>query len=372
MQDKLDVRFYTTTLPFARDLSQAVNVGINTQLKPPPADKHHSDPTDASPAKQSIYNNVKERQRLGRRILRTIQPLLEAALKAESEICNEPLDTLLEELESTLEPSLEIRQPIVTASHENGSAPDQDQDVEMADAPAEAQIIVADQSDGEIIAEVDGEAGTRTDDAMDLDPAQHARSNIEVNTSEHGNSVSSRPNGIVSSSASPARKQQPKSGDNQDDGGSQQRINGFKKVDSGSPPSVAGYNPATLQPPQHPPPLTPPPSNGGSVGSILSEGGLPRYLQGFDIKGTSAVEEQWTGRDAIRDLTEDLTDMDEDALKVLEFDVDDDTITASPVNAGTGEGSNETSESSNKVTRKRERPNPAKFRKGVRSSARRR
>jgi NuA3 HAT complex component NTO1 len=56
----------------------------------------------------------------------------------------------------------------------------------------------------------------------------------------------------------------------------------------------------------------------------LTDGGLPWYLSGFEIRGTTAVEERWTrGRDAVRSLSEELTDMDEDALRDLEFDVDE-------------------------------------------------
>jgi NuA3 HAT complex component NTO1 len=241
----------------------------------------------------------------------------------------------------------------------------------MVDAPEEAQIIVADQSDGEAAANI-GEA--EPDDPMDTDAAPHIQANIEVSMSEHENDASSKLNGVVSSSGSPVGERF-QSSEVQVDGASHKRVNGFKKVDSGSPPLLAVFGSAGLQPPQHSGPLTPPQSNGSfgrDPANMLSEGGMPWYLQGFDLKGTSAVEEQWTGRDAVRSLSEELTDMDDDALKDLEFDVDDDTITASPVNAGADSEIVDTTVSSVKAARKRERANPAKFRKGVRSSARRR
>ena len=72
--------------------------------------------------------------------------------------------------------------------------------------------------------------------------------------------------------------------------------------------------------------------------NVLSEGGLPWYLAGFELRGTSAVEERWTtGREALRSLSEELTDMDEEALRDLEFDVDEEnTITIAGGGGGNG------------------------------------
>lgn len=375
LQNKLDERFYTTTLRFTHDLCQAVNVGINTPISSASADEQKAETVDASPAKQNIYSDVRERRRLGKRILKTIQPQLEAALKAESDICGRPLDALLKELEGMFEASLEIKQPTITVSQEETAVAREAQDVEMADAPEEAQIIVADQSGNEADADMDGVGGVENDandegdrgDPMDTDSLAPA-GNIEVNTSDHDEGIS-KPNGIISSDSLATGEQQPQAAEGQKGSPIKQPVNGFNKVDSGSPPSLSGFGPASLQPPQPSDPLTPPQSNGSfgrDPANVLCEGGVPWYLQGFEVQGTSAVEEQWTGRDAVRSLSEELTDMDDDALKDLEFDVDDDTITASPVNTeGDGNGSG------NK-TRRKERANPAKFRKGVRSSTRRR
>lgn len=374
LQDKLDVRFYTTSLQFAHDLCQAINLGINTTSSPPSTETNGPEPIEASPAKQSNYADVRDRRRLGKRILKTVQPQLEAALKAESDICSKPIDALLKELEGMLDSSLEIKQHTIEAPHDQVTAgPEQAQDVEMVDAPEEAQIIVADQSDGDVAVKIDGEAGPY--DPMDTDVVPRTQGNIEVNTSDRENASLSRPTGVISSGGSPLGERQLASTVVQVNGASHKAVNGFKKVDSGSPPSLSAFGSSGLQPPQHSGPLTPPQSNGSfgrDPANMLSEGGVPWYLQGFDLKGTSAVEEQWTGRDAVRSLSEELTDMDDDALKDLEFDVDDDTITASPVNAGADGELVDGNSGSAKAVRKRERANPAKFRKGVRSSARRR
>ncbi|KAK4455784.1 peregrin [Podospora aff. communis PSN243] len=371
LQDKLDMRYYTTTLQFAHDLCRAVNAGINTAVKPSSAEVGGAETIEASPAKQSNYSDVKDRRRLGKRILKTVQLQLEAALKAESDICSKPLDALLQELEGMLDSSLEIR-PIATegSDPDSSAASGQGQDVELVDAPEEAQIIVADQSDGGAAVDVDGEGDA--DDVMDTDVAGPPQANIKVKSLDHEDNASSKPNGVGSSG--PHGGEELQTLNVKVEGASPKEVNGFKKVDSGSPPSLAAFGSGTLQPPEQSDPLTPPQSIGSfgcDPATMLSEGGMPWHLSGFDLRGTSAVDEQWTGRDAIRSLSEELTDMDDDALKDLEFDVDDDTITASPVNAGDTEMV-DAAPGSAKSARKRERANPAKFRKGVRSSTRRR
>ncbi|KAK0621134.1 hypothetical protein B0T17DRAFT_558968 [Bombardia bombarda] len=385
LQDKLEQRFYTTTLHFAYDLCQAISAGISAASVPSSAEEPGAESLDVSPAKNSASAEIRDRKRLGKRILRSIHPQLEAALRAEADICTKPIDALLKELDGMIEASLEVRQPTITVSQDDDAAPEPSQDVEMVDAPEEGgQIIVAGQTDGggeadadaETEADADADADVDLNDRMDEDDVSKiiGDGSIEVNTSEHGDSTATKPNGIVSSTASLAGGEHAEAHKDE----SSQLANGFK--DSGSPPSIPGFGPVLHPPPAHPTggPLTPPQSN-GSFGrdptNILSEGGVPWYLQGFELKGTSAVEEQWTGRQAVRSLSEELTDMDDEALKDLEFDVDDDTITASPVNA-TAESSNSLSVAAAAVTTpassSRKRANPAKFRKGVRSSARRR
>ena len=380
----MDRRFYVTTLPFAHDLCQAINSGINSP--PPPApNESGTEGMDASPTKYSTHSEGGARKRLGKRILKLLQPYLEAALKAEADICGKPFDLLQKELEGMLEASLETRQlPVssIMASGDRDTAPGQDQDVDMADAPEEGQIIVADHSEGEEDAE--GEP----DDAMD--GAHIGDDNIDVGGYDEHDEPTPKPNRALSSANSlsgdlvpPPKETTP------------HLTNGFTKPSSASPPSLPGgtyhhhhhhhhHHPNNL----HTDPLTPPQSNTSNSGAPsfatapnpslpiitttttttttssslppnitttattattdnstknpLTEGGLPWYLSGFDLRGTSAAQEQWTpGRSEAPPSSlseEELTDLDEETLRDLEFDVDEEnsiTIGASsPVAAG--------------------------------------
>jgi NuA3 HAT complex component NTO1 len=92
---------------------------------------------------------------------------------------------------------------------------------------------------------------------------------------------------------------------------------------SHTPPDSNGYQAA----PEHrqPPPPTPPLSNGSAIGAVdlesdardfLTDGGKPWYLKSqFEIDGTNVKELQWTGRDIVRSMSEELTDIDDEELK---------------------------------------------------------
>jgi NuA3 HAT complex component NTO1 len=298
---------------------------------------------------------------------------LEAALKVEADLSKKPLDILFKELEGMLEASLETSQRTITVAEDG-------HDVAMADAPEEGQIIVAGRANGDagMAAETghdaDGGAGvSETADAhaeqlvdkMDVDGSPHrTNGHADVNMSELDEAGKNEaPPALPSASVSIA-------GDGLVHPKPEQIPDGVN--DSSASPSLNGY-PTVVQPPHQAGPLTPPQSN-GSVGhgtaatDALSEGGLPWYLKGFSLVGTTATEEQqWAvGREAVRSPSEELTDLDDEALRDLEFEVDDDTINASPpVNAA---GTTHLTPAS----ASRKRANPAKFRKGLRSSARKR
>lgn len=436
----MDKRHYTTTLQFTHDLCRVISAEIASAMNPHADIDPDVEPSHISPTKNGVNTEVKKRKQLGKRILKQVQPHLEAALQAEADICCRPYAALHQELEGMLDASLEIRQPTITvSSHDEVVA----EDVEMADAPEEGgQIIVADQqSDGEADGEVDEDGDAKEDinvnangepNEMDVDDASQTKADvgsIEVNTS----SVDDAPktNGTLSEDQSFT------GGEEKENDHKEQQPSQLPNIakDSGTPPSLPGEGPSDHsnvphlshpQQQQQSGPLTPPQSNGSfgrdPTANILTEGGVPTYLHGFQIQGTAVIEEQWPGREAVRSLSEELTDMDDEALKDLEFDVDEgDTITASP-NPGTlavpliaadaeiaveGDGDGDGTSSSKDAaapevavaatvaatssaaaanaanattlsaprptTRSRaERANPVRARKGVRSSARRR
>ena len=62
----------------------------------------------------------------------------------------------------------------------------------------------------------------------------------------------------------------------------------------------------------------------------LALGGIQWYMQPFDPVGTTIHEERWTGRDVMRGMSEELSDMDEEELEGLKDMVDDGNVAGKP------------------------------------------
>lgn len=351
LQDKLEQRFYTTTLAFAQDLCGVIHEGIT---KGPIGQSNHSrsEAIDVSPTKLGhSYSETKDRKRLGKRILKSVQKLLQVALQAEADITNRTLDVqpLLDQLDAMIDVSLELRQPPVPVSNE---------DVPMPDAPEEGQIIVAHSKQGTpddapaTDADIKDEVGADMNgDAMDVDseePVADGNDELQpptVSPKQPEESTSHPPAGDLAQAATVTSSKP-----------NHPRLpNGITQASS--PPHSADPNsPPATAPQTQPQPLTPPRSttNGGLSTDVLNDGGVPWYLADLQLDGTTVGEEQAAGY--LSEEEEELSEMDDETLNDLGVDVNDRSIAvaadAEPVRKG--------------------RANPANFRKGTRSSARRR
>lgn len=282
-------------MSFAVDLCEIISVGIARTPGPDPSmDQSQTETVNASPDK-STFSDIRERRKLGKRILKAVQPFLEAALRVESEISQKPFEGLQKELETLIDRSVEARRPTTATSQDQpNELSDEANDTIMVDA--ELQITVkASSTEG-------GDAMDTTSDGGNIEVS----TNIDVDTSglaETEKKQESLPNTVQSSDTPP----------------------GTDGYVSKPEPSQSGLS-------QSGPP-TPPQSN-GSVGlepaDPLTDGGIFWYLKGHEPKGTSVLEERWAGRDAVRMLSEDLTDLDDEELKGLGMDVDQAVASAAP------------------------------------------
>ncbi|KAI4869482.1 bromodomain and PHD finger-containing protein [Hypoxylon rubiginosum] len=318
LSNKIDDRFYTTTLTFAHDLCEVINAGINTEPKPQ-EDSQAKVGLIAPAASKSDFSDFRDRKKLGKRILKSVQPQLETALHLEAEAVHRPFDNLKQELESMMEASLELRPQ---NTNQGIAESEQSQDVIMVDSSA-AEITVG-QTDDPITAD-----GTLVDvtmaDAGVEGVIASGSGNIEVNTS--GLEADTEMDGVQSSTNVIANEESQLVEAKQEE----MSTDGLQPIDT--PPATNGYVGAA--PAVQPAPPTPPQSN-GSLGhqpnDPLTDGGVIWYLQDLEPEGTSAVQEQWQGRDAVRSLSEELTEIDEDELKGLGVEINEDSITASPAN----------------------------------------
>lgn len=304
LQSRVNRRFYTSAMAFAQDLGDV----IGTRIANAPSSAHRggeprTEVGDASPAKTN-FSDIRERRKLGKRILKAVQPLLEAALRVESEISNKPYETLQKELDNLVEASIDTSR-IATTS--DTTKQEEGEDTIMVDAVDSSEITV---KSGPIDAGASGDPdadGDPMDTTEDGAEGQDA-GNIQVNTSGLG-IVNVKPE--EPPTASPRKSKRGRS-------------NG--PPTSETPPGSEEY--ANLAPSdvQTGPP-TPPQSN-GSLGKEpldpLTDGGVLWYLKSMQPQGTSILGEHWVGgRDAVRMLSEELTDLDDEELKGLRAEVDE-------------------------------------------------
>lgn len=210
---------------------------------------------------QDLSAEEKDKRRLAKRIVKAIQPALEDAIKMEGELNGMPFAKELKALDSMLEGSFESRH--------NSPVP--------AEAVGESKPEVAD--DKALLNGLSGEVKMDVDAAEDkvVDPVVSA----EEGTPGAGNEA--QMGGVVREA--------------NEDGTSR----------SGSITTAL----ATAQPKVQEEPPTP-----------LSQGGIMWYMRPFDPDGVTVHEERWTGREVLRGMSEELSEIDDDDLKDL-MDVDD-------------------------------------------------
>ncbi|KAJ3579921.1 hypothetical protein NPX13_g645 [Xylaria arbuscula] len=313
---RIDERYYTTTLTLARDLCNVIYAGINTEpdtlIETP-----QNSAIGLTVSSKTDFSDYRDRKKLGKRILKAVQPQLETALRLEAEANHRSFENLKQELETMIEASLEYHpKPIAIEGEGEG---EQSQDVIMVDSSV-AVIAVGGTNHH------NGVAGDENEDVTMTDTNQTTATdgNIEVDTSLiEGGTKFGGP--LATTNATTVQDPGPVAAETKPD------PSGLSDAQSiNTPPAMNGYIgvPATSLPA----PPTPPQSNGSLGGQpmdALTNGGVLWYLQEFEPEGTSAAQEPWNGRNVMRSLSEELTEIDDDELKGLGVEINE-SITASP------------------------------------------
>ncbi|KAK5084326.1 hypothetical protein LTR05_005402 [Lithohypha guttulata] len=236
----------------------------------------------------------RERRTLARRIIKAAYPLLSAALRKESELLGRPFEQQMKEMDDLL---FSRRVALMdgldsTVRVDTGDATP-DQDIDMADATAmgknELQDIPMDSIEN------------YDDSGMEVE--QHVEHTAATAAEPTGHSGLLKPNGIVVHTP-PAS------------------TNGHIKQDTALVTGTIQADGETVQPPT--PPIS---TKGNSANNPLVHGGIPWYVEAFDPWGTTVNEERWIGKDVLRDLSEELSDMDEGDLQDLVRENTDEVIT---------------------------------------------
>lgn len=255
---------------------------------------------------------MKERRRLAKRIVKAVQPVLEAAVRAEAEISDKPVDKELKQFEHLIDAALEAGKAgndTVSVSLGDGSVGEREAepDVEMAEANGNGTI------------EVKGNSNETNGDQEKNRPTDVEMQDADAPGEDENTIIAATPgNGTIDTGPTTRSNKS-----------SPSKANGTKSANT--PPDTNGHVQAPEIAPPAPP--TPPVSNGdtNTDADILTNGGIPWYVKDFQPEGTSLVP----GKDAMSSFSEDLSEMDDDDLKGLGADVAagetaGTTITATP------------------------------------------
>lgn len=283
LRERLAVRYYTSVSAFSADFGAVFSRVLEL---PTVSDTAEVEAQINEGAQSKDYTSeYKEKRKLAKRIVKAVQPALEDATLKESELLRKPFEMELQQLDLLLEKSLASRRDSL-----NGALP-----TEITEIEAAAQQLVTD------------------------DCARLTQANGNIEESDHGdpsinalgiynNSISAEDN--LGEPVSEARMEgtQKVTAPPPDNNHAQGRLtNGFVHAHGGD--QVQGI--VKIHEPS-----TPSVSMHGSS-QPLSHGGIPWYMETFDPDGTTIQEERWTGRELVRGMSEELSDMEDEELSGL-------------------------------------------------------
>jgi NuA3 HAT complex component NTO1 len=267
LQTKLDEKYYTSVQSFSEDVSGVFSavIGFATITNVGEAEQQLADV-----AHSSLTSEQKQIKALAKRIIKAIQPGFADALLKESQLAGKPLERELPDLEALLDQRLgrqaastDAEQQVVRPSTETGH-------LDCSIYTREIENSVKGHGNPQL-------APTPEDNAAD---AHHVDARDDADDEA---AIAAQFNQDAMHSAAPEAME----------------------VDQQAATSGGAVGPLT------------PPRSEKDLLAPLANGGIPWYMEAFDPVGTTVHEEKWTGRDVLRDMSEELSDMDDDELHGL-------------------------------------------------------
>ncbi|PQE33040.1 PHD-finger domain-containing protein [Rutstroemia sp. NJR-2017a WRK4] len=295
LRAKLDQRFYTTTGAFVKDLSAKFTVAImNDSLS---AKGLASDDIEKMSTNKKHSTDIRERRKLGKRIIKAVQPMLEAALRAECDVLKKPVDDQLANLNILLESCL------LPAEGSNGlqealadlHGVERSHDDEVPDA-FNANNSGSTESSGNLEGEALLKSESTNGDVEMSDVADHDAEDVIHVDSMIDPALRDLEAPIVQVAGEVKET----------------KTNGI------TPPETYGYS-STVEVPQITPP-TPPVSTGENPtesADVLNNGGILWYVKDFQPEGTSILQDVPAEHTNGSVDSEELSDMDEEDIKAL-------------------------------------------------------
>lgn len=302
IRKKLEERSYTSIPVFSAELASVFTSEIGVQ----PAGDTAELQMQISGRAPELSLEQREKRTLAKRIIKAIQPALEDGIKKESELNRKPFEKELKELDHIFEIGGESRRNSVASPEAgqlegaNGAAQETKGDDETA-KPEPQEVSRA--------AALPEKSEAEDHIMADADTTQPAEPSAESQARD----VS------MADVTTPDATQEPEKGaadapvmTTEATGEAESTVNGDVKMNASASPQPSAQGPVP-----HKGPLTPPLSFQGDQQLPLAQGGIQWYMQPFDPVGTTIHEERWTGRDVMRGMSEELSELDEDELQDL-------------------------------------------------------
>lgn len=283
LEERLNRRSYTSVEAFSEKFGDVVKAALDPS---PTVDAIEGQPHfNGEVSSKDVIAEHKAKKMLANRIVKAVKGPLEDAMRKESELLGRPHEKELRDLERLLEASVRSRR-----DSRNGSQLDEG----GADPIQQRQSISGGSSD-------ENSANGSNRNASNLVGIETGPA---ITHPSHGEQTT------ISKSAKPkGHRQQPTPE-------SMPPTNGAASDDHTSNGNIDELVSHQLGKDTPPEPVTPPLSFGGHS-QPLSQGGIPWYMECFDPVGTKIEEERWKGRELVRGMSEDLSDMDEEELSGL-------------------------------------------------------
>lgn len=281
LQAKLEDRVYVHMAPFCADLVQVFTHAITTAEEDQVMLEDGSAPVALS-AKQ------KDIKKVAKRIIKSIKDKVAEAQRAETGLSGRQMSSELINLDAMLESNLRIRHGSVLHSVDGSLMTDGE-----PGSPLATRLVNGHSGFGSDSKDKAGEGIDKdetTDDAIIRLQLVPGAETIPIINTGDANGTSKQHNGEGGSSTS----------------------------STATAPALSASG--STNPSMHPPePFTPPdhhPEADGAGNDIREsvEGGIPWYAEAFSPRGTTIYEERWGGREIIRSMSEDLSELGEDDL----------------------------------------------------------
>ncbi|KAL4876560.1 hypothetical protein BJY04DRAFT_199650 [Aspergillus karnatakaensis] len=297
IRTKLEQRYYSSVSSFSAHLATVFTSEIGVQ----PAGDTAELQMQISGRAPELSLEQREKRKMAKRIIKAIQPALEDAIRKESELNRQPFEQELKDLDVMLGDSVSSGRgsDIDIGEQADEESLEKPENVELADGVTPMDV----DSDFTAKPEVQGEFIAPTTEAAALEtnhshppPAAEGQVAQQAVVEEVVPVEVPDATDAISISAPPAGEAQ----------------------------ASAEMNPAIPEQTANAPqvPLSPPPLHADQHHPV-SQGGIQWYMQPFDPIGTMIHEERWTGREVMRGLSEELSELDEEELNDL---VDDDEL----------------------------------------------